>query len=243
MASLPTSDSKPSGTKQPVQALIQKFSTPGVQSAFDTASNSSPRTGGAARGGQAAGNPKAVPDSPTVARNKHETVAQATTVTGAGASEAQAAPKDQASAAASSNGDPKSTDGATIHTSGKPDADAADRDVRALQDKCSQLDARLSKQNAAVLEFETELQIYEAGVHEALLKLGIEEGSLVPKMCYLSSVPPPSPAAAAHGSVLTNNLSLQGCEAWTAEQQSSTCGNVYRRSSIPKATCSADLRR
>ena len=58
----------------------------------------------------------------------------------------------------------------------KPSAE--DGDIRTLQEKYSKLEARLSKQNAAVLEFENELQIYEVGVHEALLKLGIEEGMM-----------------------------------------------------------------
>jgi hypothetical protein len=49
-------------------------------------------------------------------------------------------------------------------------------DLKQLQERCSQLEARLSRQNNAVLEFENELQIYEVGVHQALLILGIEEG-------------------------------------------------------------------
>ncbi len=34
----------------------------------------------------------------------------------------------------------------------------------------------LNHQNAAILEFESELQIYETGIHVALLKMGIERG-------------------------------------------------------------------
>ena len=49
-------------------------------------------------------------------------------------------------------------------------------DVRQLQERCSKLEARLARQNAAVLEFENELQIYEAGVHQALLILGVDQG-------------------------------------------------------------------
>ena len=48
--------------------------------------------------------------------------------------------------------------------------------VQKLLDRCSKLEARLSRQNAAVLEFEHELQVYEAGAHQALLILGIEDG-------------------------------------------------------------------
>ena len=73
-----------------------------------------------------------------------------------------------------------SSDTAKDHTE-NADASAASKkprvgELKQLQERCSKLEARLSRQNTAVLEFENELQIYEVGVHQALLILGIEEG-------------------------------------------------------------------
>mmetsp|Transcript_96632 Transcript_96632/g.141328 ORF Transcript_96632/g.141328 Transcript_96632/m.141328 type:complete len:274 (+) Transcript_96632:2-823(+) len=61
------------------------------------------------------------------------------------------------------------------HSSGQLDS-KSDNEVQKLQERCAKLEVRLSRQNAAVLEFEGELQVYEAGTHEALLTLGVEEG-------------------------------------------------------------------
>jgi hypothetical protein len=65
----------------------------------------------------------------------------------------------------------------TLKVSSNPDVeDQADPVAVARTREGQEYAKLLNRQNAAILEFESELQVYEAGIHAALLKMGIERG-------------------------------------------------------------------